>query len=194
MTRKRKSLSFTAKCEQFFLEKKDDSINIQTTNKYNGENNREEEKEENINQEQHQLKSRANKIFLETKQKIIIKDKILYVQMVGFFQKSATFFKEKISMEQITNKKKQSCCHFECKIMLVFLSGTSIATMFVSSAKFFELQSEVSEVQRLCGFGPIFYHGHIFQLYFSSRNQLIMLIMVVHHRRSGMLSIIWLKS
>ena len=47
-------------------------------------------------------------------------------------------------------------CSFECKIMLVFLSGTSIATMFVSSAKFFELQSEVSEVQRLCGFGPIF--------------------------------------
>ena len=153
------------------MEKKDDSINIQTTNKYNGENNREEEKEENINQEQHQLKSRADKIFLETKQKIIIKDKILYVQMVGFFQKSATFFKEKISMEQITNKKKQSCCHFECKIMLVFLSGTLIATMFVSSAKFFELQFEVSEVQSVVWLWAYFLPWpHFSTLFFQSHS------------------------
>ena len=141
------------------------------TTKTTVKKNREEEKEENINQEQHQLKSRADKIFLETKQKIIIKDKILYVQMVGFFQKSATFFKEKISMEQITNKKKQSCCHFECKIMLVFLSGTSIATMFVSSAKYFELQFEVSEVQSVVWLWAYFLPWpHFSTLFFQSHS------------------------
>merc|ERR1711860_301472 len=90
----------------------DSIISIRTTNEYKKKSHR---REENETAAASSNKSRADKIFLtkKEKRKIIIKDKILYVQMVGISnQNSTSFFKKRKSPEQI----KQSCCHFECKI------------------------------------------------------------------------------